>query len=65
MGLRNIFSRKPDPSTAHLQRGDEKNPTSVELVLPPRDEHGRFVNDPHRKGMTLTEATQLHNEKKY
>ena len=64
MGLRDIFSREPAPSTAHLQKGAEKNKKTKELILPPMDEEGRFIKDDSRKGMTLTEATQPSTEKK-
>ena len=60
-----IFSRKPDPSTAHLQKGSEKNPKTKELILPPVDENGFFVNDKSRQGMTLSEAINYSFEKRY
>lgn len=52
MGLREYFGRKPDPSKENLQRvGEQKNKKTKEIVLPPRDNNGRFVSDrPKVKG---------------
>ena len=63
MGLRDIFSRKPDSRTAHLQKGDEKYKKTKELIIPPIDENGNFILGTG-KGITLTEATRLPDEEK-
>ena len=46
MGLRDLFGRKPGVSTENLQKvGGQKNKTTKEIILPPRDKNGRFVPD--------------------
>jgi len=46
MGLKDYFRRKSDPSTEGLQRaGAKRNKPMTEIILPPRDENGRFVPD--------------------
>ena len=63
MRLKDIFSRKPDPRTAHLQKGDEKYKKTKEFIIPPVDENGNFILGTG-KGITLTEATRRPDEKK-
>ncbi|MCL2147751.1 MAG: hypothetical protein FWH47_00185 [Methanomassiliicoccaceae archaeon] len=55
MNLRDMFSRCRTPDTRGLQEGDEKNKRTMEIILPPTDEKGRFVPDRSRPGMTIPE----------
>ena len=47
MGLKGFFKRfkkeEEDPSLAFLQNGEIRYMKTPEIVLPPVDEHGRFV----------------------
>lgn len=45
MGLRGFFKRDQRPSTEGLQKADQKNKKTKEIVLPPRDDKGRFIPD--------------------
>ncbi|MCL2147750.1 MAG: hypothetical protein FWH47_00180 [Methanomassiliicoccaceae archaeon] len=55
MGLKDMFRRKPNPYTKWLQEGEEKNKHTLEIILPPMDENGRFVPDRSRPGVPLYE----------
>jgi len=65
MGIREIFKRKEDPRTKGLQNAEVKNKKTPDLILPPRDEKGRFVPDRSRQGVNLTTLYyEISNKKK-
>jgi len=46
MGLKDLFSRKADPSTEGLENaGGQRNKPMTEINLPPRDKNDRFIPD--------------------
>ncbi|MCL2149073.1 MAG: hypothetical protein FWH47_07040 [Methanomassiliicoccaceae archaeon] len=45
MNLKELFKRRPRPSTEGLQSVADKNPKYRPLKYPPVDENGRFIDD--------------------
>jgi hypothetical protein len=45
ISMERIFGGKPDPSTAHLEEGDQKMRKRKEFIFPPVDENGRMIDD--------------------
>ena len=65
MRLRDLFKRKEDPYTKGLQSAEEKNKRTIDIIMPPMDENGRYVPDRSRQGVNLsTYHTEYQNGKK-
>jgi hypothetical protein len=45
ISIKQIFGRKPDPSTDHLEEADQKMRKRKEFIFPPVDENGRIIDD--------------------
>jgi hypothetical protein len=45
ISMERIFGGKPDPRAARLDEGDQKYKKTKELIFPPTDENGRYLDD--------------------
>jgi hypothetical protein len=45
MGLKGIFKKRKRPSTEGLQSGEQKFDKPAEIIFPPVDENGHFIQD--------------------
>jgi hypothetical protein len=64
MGLRGLFKKRPTPPpTEGPQRASEKYKGPREIILPPRDEHGRFVPDRSRMCKAGSDTQQSESRK--
>jgi len=65
MGIKDIFKRKEDPRTKGLQSAEEKNKRTIDIIVPPMDENGRYVPDRSRPGLNIrTMEPHYYDEKK-